>query len=171
MRLAATLVALVALVACTGAPTLVDRPDEGEDAGAAEPEAEQDPGAADDPHGDLTCGDATLEAVNAAIGGQLAAFAEGDFAAALEFASTGFRDDFDVERFRAVIEEGFPAVAENQGHTSDVCVQVEDRVDVLVTVVGPDEDQELRYGLVREDGQWRIDGAVPVAPSDEPVEV
>ena len=146
---------------------------------ASEPEASA-PGTSQseeeqsDAHGDLACDDRTLEEIDDTIGGQLRAFAEGDYSAALEFASEGFQEDFDQDSFRELIETSFPNVAQATGHTSNVCVNRGDDAQLLVTVESDEGDQELVYQMILESEQWRIEGAVPAGanPSEsEPIEV
>lgn len=127
-----------------------------------------------DAHGDLACDDRTLQAIDETIGGQLDAFANDDYAGALLFASEGFREEFDEDSFREVIETSFPNVAQATGHTSTVCVSRGDDAQLLVTVESDDGDQELVYQMTLESDEWRIDGAVPAdaTPSaSEPISV
>jgi len=127
----------------------------------------------DDAHGDLACDDRTREAIDETIGGQLEAFADDDYAAALEFASEAFREEFEAS-FREVIETSFPEVAQATGHTTTVCVSRGEDAQLLVTVETAASDQELVYQMTLEADEWRIDGALPAdaAPStSEPIEV
>lgn len=140
---------------------------------AAGAEAEADPqpsGPAADPHGDLACDEETRAAIDATIDAQLAAFADDDFETALGLASDGFRDAFDVDRFRATIEGDYPAVADAVGHTSDVCVRQGGSAQLLVTVEGRTGSlQELVYTMTREGDAWRVAGAEGTAQPDAPV--
>ncbi len=124
-----------------------------------------------DPHGELACDEATLEAIDATIDAQLAAFADDDYEAALALTTEGFQEEFDAERLRGIIEEGFPIVTEADGHTSDTCVSADGAAQVLVEVTAGDDALDLVYAMEDEDGQWRIAGATPAgegAPEDDP---
>ncbi len=114
------------------------------------------------PTGDATaCPPAVLAEIDATIDGQLAAFRDGDFARALDFATAGFRSGFTPERFEEVITGSFPAARRATGHTSRQCVTDGSEASVLVEVSGDAGSQELVYQLSLEDGRWRIGGAVP----------
>lgn len=134
---------------------------------AAEP---QPSGPAADPHGDLACDEETRAAIDETIDAQLAAFADDDFETALGLASEQFRDAFDVDRFRATIEDDYPVVADAVGHTSDLCVRQGAAAQLLVTVEGRDgSEQELVYTMTREGDAWRVAGAEGTAEPDAPV--
>lgn len=137
------------------------------------PEPDDEPDASADPHGELACSDEDLGKIDEVIDDQLEAFVDDDYAGALELASEDFREGFDEERFRDVIEEGFPIVAEATGHTSDVCVRDGGNAQLLVTVEGASgQEAELVYLMVLEGGAWRIGGAEPAdAQDDEGVRV
>lgn len=152
--------AVLLLAGCSGS-SVVEAPE----TTAADPSPSEEAEA--DAHGDLTCDDRTLAAIDQTIGGQLEAFADDDYAAALAFASEGFREDFDEESFREVIETSFPFVTAATGHTSTVCVSRGAQAQLLVTVESADGDQELVYQMTLEAEEWRIEGAVPAdaAPS------
>lgn len=177
MRRAALLVVVLLLgAACTGGDPAVrqegratteptEEPARSED---PEPEPDDEPDASADPHGELACSDGDLSAIDAVIDDQLEAFVDDDYAGALELASEDFREGFDEERFRDVIEEGFPIVAEATGHTSDVCVRDGGNAQLLVTVEGESgQEAELVYLMVREGGEWRIGGAEPAGAGDD----
>lgn len=90
---------------------------------------------------------------------QLDAFAEGDFAAARELASTTFRAGIDVETFEQLITEQYPVVLAGGDATFGPCLASDARGIVAVGLPGPDGTVDLVYLLALEDGQWRIDGA------------
>lgn len=144
-------------------PTATDGPG----TGAAPPE-----NPSSDPHGELACSDGDLAEIDEVIDAQLAAFVDDDYAGALDLASQDFRDSFDEESFRTVIEDGFPIVTEATGHDADVCVRRGDEAQLLVTVQGGgDEEAELVYRMVVEDDAWRINGAEPAQARDDGIRV
>jgi hypothetical protein len=119
------------------------------------------------------CSPVDEAAIDAVIGGQLAAFADDDFGAALEFASPGFRESFTPESFGAMITTSFPVPATATGHDLVGCSVVATPsassahtsvAAVLVAVTGEAGEQTYQYGLVQLEDGWRIDGAVPVSP-------
>jgi len=152
---------LLAATACSGG--------DGDDATGAQDLSREEPTA--DPHGELACDEATLEDIDATIDAQLAAFADDDYEAALALTTEGFQEQFDAELLRGIIEEGFPLVAEADGHTSDTCVASDGAAQLLVSVTAGDDALELVYAMEDEDGEWRIAGATPAdegAPEDNP---
>jgi hypothetical protein len=108
------------------------------------------------------CGDEDRRAVDEVVGGQLAAFAAGDFAAALDLTTPQFQSGIDVAAFEALITEGFPVPASATGHRLVACTTDGRAAVAEVDVTGTAGEQSLQYGLLRIDGTWRIDGAVPV---------
>jgi len=114
-----------------------------------------------DPHGDLACDEATRADLDATIDAQLEAFADDDYDAALALTTEGFQEQFNAERLRGIIEDGFPLVTEADGHTSETCVESEGVAQLLVSVTAGDEELELVYSLESEEGEWRIAGAKP----------
>lgn len=158
MRLRAGLLALVLtllVAACTG-EVVGGRASDGPGV-AAQPEAS----ASADPHGELACDDDTQAAIDATIDGQLAAFADADYDAALGFATERFRAGTTAEAFGEVIESDYPALRTASGHTSRVCVAQDGRAQLIVEVEG-DAPDELIYQMVEEGGEWRIDVAARV---------
>lgn len=132
------------------------------------------PGGSADPHGELACDADTQAAIDATIDGQLAAFSEGDYAAALDFSSEAFRAGTSAEAFGEVIESDYPVLRDASGHTSSVCVAQGDEAQLLVAVEGTDGiSDELLYRMTQEAGEWRIAVAarVPGPASEEPVPV
>lgn len=113
------------------------------------------------------CDDADRGGIEAAISGQLAAFGQGDYAAAREFATDGFRAGVDLERFREIIDEGFPVVRDNTGHETGRCLTDGPFGSAVVTVTAGDgEEQVLAYLMERDDQDtWRIAGARPLQPA------
>lgn len=157
MRLA-LVAALLVLVACTGdqqAPPSLSR------AATPSPAATPPSGPATQPPG--SCSGEDEQAAVAAVEGQLAAFADDDFAAALGFASTGFREQFDEDTFRTLIETEFPVVRDYASVETGACLFEGDTVTLDVTVTDTGGDRApLRYLLEREAGELRIGGAGPL---------
>lgn len=124
------------------------------------PPEEDEPGV---PH--TTCSGDDRSAIDAVIAGQLEDFAAGDYARALEHATTGFREDFTPESFRDVIQQGFPSIARDATHRMRECVTIGDAAgaQALVTVTSSEGERvDLVYLLSVEDGAWLIAGATPV---------
>lgn len=119
------------------------------------------------------CDDATRTAMAEVVDGQLAAFLDRDWDAALAFASSDFRDDFDPASFAAVITDQFPTVANHVARDLGPCAIADTgppvaRGTIIVTVTDDDGSrQELAYLMAREDDTWRIGGAVPVETDRE----
>ena len=155
-----TALALLLLAGCTGGEIVGDAPSS---AAVEESPAE--------PHGELECDEATQAAIDDTIAGQLDAFAAGDYAAALGFASERFRAGTTPEQFQAVIEADYALLIGARGHRSGTCVVRGDAAQILVTVDGA--ARELVYAMVDEDGEWRIDvaGFAADGASEEPVPV
>jgi hypothetical protein len=101
--------------------------------------------------------------VEAAVDGQLGAFADGDYAAALEFASEGFRAGRTAASFEALIREGFPIAADPASHATGLCRTDGSTATIEVTVVsGSGELGGFAYlAELDADGVWRIAGAIP----------
>ena len=167
MKLRAGLMALALGLlgaACTG--EVVD--------GRASADETPSAGGSADPHGDLACDAETQTAIDATIDGQLAAFADGDYGAALAFATEDFQAGTSAEAFAEVIESDYPLLRGASGHTSSVCVAEGDQAQLIVVIEGTDgASDELVYRMAQEAGEWRIAVAahVPEAGSEEPVPV
>ena len=161
---ASVLVAAVLLVGCTDAPraTLDDPRVDTEPPVAVEPAPD-----------DAVCDQEERATLVAAVDGQLDAIADADWERALAFASSGFRDGIDADRFRDIITAGFPVVADNRARDVGPCRQVGDEATLVVTVEDRDGTQQvLLYLLEREADGWGIGGAAPAASGapvpDEP---
>lgn len=87
---------------------------------------------------------------------QQRAFAEGDFAAALRFASTGFRSSVTLPQFTALIESGYAFLLSARQLRMTECASVGSAALLRVGVGG---GVVLAYRMVVEDGRWRVDGA------------
>lgn len=165
----AGLVLAVALAACDGAGPLTAEapsPSPTPEADAGPDQPRQIPTEADEPGAQgRACDPADVAEMDEVVGGQLAAFADGDFAAALGFATPGFRDDWDPEAFERLITEDYPQVSAAVGHSVDTCHTDGAVATLSVRVVDPDGAIfELTYLLEQVDGDWRIAGATPPRP-------
>jgi hypothetical protein len=161
----------VALAALTAALLLAgcDRSEVIEASGAAPPRSPT--AIASEPHGDLVCDPATQASIDETIRGQLQAFAAGDYAAALAFATEEFRAGNTPEQFEATITQQYPLLIGAEGHASTVCVVFDDLAQVLVSIdAAGDATDELVYDLSREGDVWRIATAGHVR-SEQPIEV
>lgn len=113
------------------------------------------------------CTDVQRTELTAAVDGQLDAIAARDWEQALAFATDDFRADIDPDRFRDIILEGFPVVAD--AHARDVgrCLVDELQATLVVTVEDRDGAQQPLLYLFEHDGDgWSIGGAVPPAGRD-----
>lgn len=178
--LLAALLAVV-LVACTSSPTATlddpRDPDPVDPPVAVEPAPRDEvPAAPGPPPGtedSAVCDDGERATLVATVDGQLEAIADADWDRALDFASSGFRSGIDAARFRDLITEGFPVVADNRARDIGACRAVGDEATLLVTVEDQDGSQQLLlYLLEREADGWGIGGAAPAADGapvpDEP---
>ena len=115
-----------------------------------------------------TCEPDVQAGVDETVTAQLAALAEGDFRAALGYASAAFRSTVTVKAFRAIIRGGYPEVAAARDHAVIDCRQLgPEDAQVLMSVTGESGSvARVAYRLVLEDGGWRIDGASTLSTSD-----
>lgn len=130
------------------------------------------PDVPDDLEVDATaCDDDRRSAVETVVRAQLVAFAAGDFVAARELASEGFRAGVDVDEFRALITDQYPVVLGDTDPAFGRCGATSDQAVVEVALAGPDGIAELVYLLVREPGGWAIEAAAyATAPGDATIE-
>jgi hypothetical protein len=118
-----------------------------------------------DPVPPADCDDDVLGGVGATIGGQLAAFADGDFVRAYGFASQGFRGTVPLEAFEVIVRDGYAALLDLTSHEVLECRTDGRRAAVLVGVVDAAGTPSLMsYDLVRESDGWRIQGAQGAGP-------
>ena len=103
-----------------------------------------------------TCTPDVAEAAFSVVTRQARAFANDDFDAALQFASTGFRSSITLPRFKALIVSGYNFLLVNPKLRLTDC-STEGTVTLLR--VGASSNVALEYRMVAEDGQWRIDSA------------
>ena len=105
------------------------------------------------------------EAVRAAtrvVMTQLEAFRRGDFTAAYGFASAMIQQIFDRERFEAMVRGGYPEIARSVvAFVSRAELAQNDTVYLTLRIQGANGNTvEATYELVREAGNWRINGVV-----------
>jgi hypothetical protein len=103
-----------------------------------------------------TCTPDVAEAAFSVVTRQARAFANDDFDAALQFASTGFRSSVTLPRFKALIVSGYSFLLVSPKLRLTDC-STEGAVTLLR--VGASSNVALEYRMVAEDGQWRIDSA------------
>jgi hypothetical protein len=180
-RALAVAAALALAAGCTGdAPAAAPQPEpdvpaepDGSDV-PAEPDGPTgrteptDPAPPPAPGADLAdCDAEERAAITRAVDGQIGAFADGDYAAALGFATDGFRAGFTPATFEQLIREGFPIAADPASHATGACRTDGAAATMEVTIVsGGGEVGGFTYLAQRAaDGTWAIAGAVPT-PAD-----
>jgi hypothetical protein len=118
---------------------------------------------ADDGSGDVAaqCGD-ELEALDAVITEQLDAFAADDWQRAWSLTSREFRAaGIDADGLREIVTTGYPEAADAADHEVVGCLFGRGEAQVLIAITATDgATADLVYLLTREDGRWRISGAV-----------
>ena len=161
----AVLTAAVLTAGCTGpaslqtdGPTARPEPDA---VGSAPPEDRATTGPAAPPDTATACGDelATLDTV---ISEQLAAFAADDWDRAFSLTSRQFRaSGVDADGLREIVTSGYAEAADAVRHDVLGCVTTAGDAQVLIEVTARDGTTlGLVYLMTREDGRWRISGAV-----------
>src|SRR5882724_5388099 len=102
----------------------------------------------------------------------LEAFRRDDFAAAFGFASEEIHQLFDVTRFEAMVRGGYPEIARSASVFVDHATRGPGgRLYLLVRVRGANgQSIEAVYEMVRENGQWRINGVVTQPDTSERAE-
>ena len=133
-------------------------PGDGETSSAG-PAPDGDPGPADCPAG-------VVDAVGATIEAQLAAFARGDFPAALAEASPSFQAGTDPATFRALIEREYPLLLEDASAELEGCAQLRPELSDVVAVIATGDGARTRfvYRLRLEDERWGIEAAARLDP-------
>lgn len=168
LRTAATVVALLALllVGCT-APASEQVADDAASQGRdPAPSTPPDP-APSAPGGDGSddvaeqCGE-ELAALDAVITEQLDAFAADDWERAWSLTSRQFRAaGIDPDGLREIVTTGYPEAADAADHEVVGCLFAQGEAQVLIAITASDgATADLVYLLTREDGAWRISGAV-----------
>lgn len=113
------------------------------------------------------CDDGQRTELTAAVDGQLDAIAARDWEQALAFATDAFRADIGPDRFRDIILDGFPVVADARARDVGRCLVDDRQATLAVTVEDRDGTRQPLLYLFEHDGDgWGIGGAVP--PSGEP---
>jgi hypothetical protein len=112
--------------------------------------------------GGRVAGREVRDAVRAVVEDQLTALQKEDFAAAYRHAALGLRQQFRAEVFEAMIRRGYPALlAHRRSDLGIVRETREGRAFVDVTVFDArDRATRFRYHLVREGGEWRVEGVI-----------
>ena len=107
---------------------------------------------------------AVRKAVIASIEGQLAAFRAHDLDQAYGFAAAPLRAQFPVDRFAAVVREGYPEIWANVRAEFGIVNDSGTSAAVNVRVYGAAGSAAYDYQLIREPGGWRIGGVLRHAP-------
>jgi hypothetical protein len=91
---------------------------------------------------------------------QLEAFRRGDYDAAYGFASGSIRELFDRQAFERMVKGGYPEIARSAGAwVADSETGPDGHVLLRLKIRGANGNSiEAIYDMVREDGQWRING-------------
>ena len=116
--------------------------------------------------------DPDAEAAGRVVVQQLEAFRRDDFVAAFGFASEEIHQLFDVTRFEAMVRSGYPEIARSASAFVDHATRGPGgRLYLLVRVRGANgQSIEAVYEMVRENGQWRINGVVTQPDTSERTE-
>jgi hypothetical protein len=133
---------------------------------AGDPGAQHDAVATDEELWPAPCPDPVTAAVGATIGTQLAAFASGDYLAALAEATPGFQAGTTVEAFRRLIEQDYPLLLYDARVEVDGCAQLRDDVSDVVAIVVTADGTRTRflYRLRLVDDRWGIEAAARLDP-------
>jgi hypothetical protein len=112
------------------------------------------------------CSEPVVEAVGTTIDAQLAAFARGDFLAALAEASPGFQAGIDPETFQVLIERDYALLLEDASAEVEGCAQLRPDISDVVAVIATADGTRTRfaYRLRLADDRWGIDAAVRLDP-------
>lgn len=125
------------------------------------PDGRGSAGPTSQPDAATACGD-ELTALEAVISEQLAAFAADDWDRAYALTSRQFRaGGVDADGLREIVTSGYAEAADAERHEVHGCVRSGTEAQVLIEVTATDgATLGLIYLLSREDGRWRISGAV-----------
>jgi hypothetical protein len=93
---------------------------------------------------------------------QLAAFRRDDWTSAYGFASSGIQAQFGPEAFRAMVTQGYAAIARSRTATVGRVEPLDSRHGLVeVRVEGENgETIDALYELVEEQGTWRVNGVL-----------
>lgn len=151
---ATALVVLLLCGACTASPT-------GSVADRAQPPSSPAPDVATPSEQTGDCG-AQWAALDEVVSEQLAAFADDDWDRAFSLTSRQFRaSGVDADGLRRIVTSDYAAAADAASHEVLACVRAGDEAQLLIEVTARDGAVlQLVYLLTREDGRWRISGAV-----------
>lgn len=107
------------------------------------------------------CGD-DLAALDEVISAQLAAFAADDWERAYALTSRQFRaGGIDADGLREIVTSGYAEATDTERHEVLGCVRTGPEAQVLIRITASDgATLGLVYLMHREDGRWRISGAV-----------
>jgi hypothetical protein len=132
----------------------------------APPEGPRTDAAPDELPPPASCPDAVAAAVGATIDAQLAAFARGDFPAALAEASPGFQASTDPATFRALIERDYPLLLEDASAEVEGCAQLRPELSDVVAVIATSDGTRTRfvYRLRLVEDRWGIEAAARLDP-------
>lgn len=113
------------------------------------------------------CTDGQRTELTAAVDGQLDAIAARDWEQALGFATDDFRADIGPDRFRDIILDDFPVVADARARDIGRCLVDDRQATLVVTVEDRDGTRQPLLYLFEHDGErWSIGGALPPVGND-----
>ncbi len=99
--------------------------------------------------------------VRRVVGAQLAAWRGEDFPRAYALAASAIREQIPLPAFIAMVRKGYPEIADNTRAEMGPVVDNGTSARMSVRVFGREgRVANVRYLLVREDGEWRISGVV-----------
>jgi hypothetical protein len=152
---------MVLIVACTPPADRVTAAPTAPVRDAARPTAAAGDGTTGSPAPAAGCGD-DLAALDAVISEQLAAFAANDWERAFSLTSRRFRaSGVDADGLREIVTSGYAEAADAERHEVLGCARTGPAAQVLVEVTASGgATLGLVYLMTREDGRWRISGAV-----------
>jgi uncharacterized protein DUF4864 len=106
--------------------------------------------------------DPDVEAATRVVMSQLDAFRRDDYDTAYTFASAMIRDLFDRARFETMVRTGYPEIARSAAaFVAKSQAAPDGTLHLHLRIRGESGSAiEALYEMVREDGQWRINGVV-----------
>lgn len=112
---------------------------------------------------------AVVPEINGVIQQQLEAFRKNDFKTAYGFAHSGIKGQFALPDFERMVRGGFPQMLQPGAVGFGETRKEGGNAAVQVILTGEDGSRSAYlYLLEKEEGEWRITGAVPL--EDEPSE-